>query len=349
MKILFPYNDWKGSFLKSIEQAFEKMGHEIVVSDPYTKDWALKNKFFNQIVFIKDYWREQYFKEHNKNFVKSAQKLSPDLLLTKSGGLLAPQTIKEIKASTGCKTMCIVSDNPFDPWRDKYFGLTLHLYDYILVPERIWIQNIRNVAPHSEIIFFIGGYDNQQFYPVNTKDITQLDIKKFECEISFTGGSYGDLGEGNYRARVLSQLEKYNLRIWGDRGWYNRGLQDPTLGKAYQGDRLSYEDLRKLYTICKVNINMPSPQIFTSFQPRTFDIAATKGFQIVDYRNEISNFFSEDDLVTFKNTNDLKDKITYYLNHEDEREIITENLYNKIVKDYTWENQIIDMMNKINI
>ena len=349
MKILFPYNDWAGGFLKSIEKVFIKLGNEIVVSKPTYKSWVSKNIFFNQVVFMKEYWTKKHLSEHNGSFLKSAIECKPDLLITKSGGILFPETLRKIKKKTNCKTMCIVSDNPFDSWRDKYFGLTLPYYDIILVPERIWVQNIRNVAPNSEIHFFIGGYDKEQFFPVHDEDISQKDIDTFSCDISFTGSSYGDLGEGNYRAGVLSQLDDFNLKIWGDKGWYNRGKKSSVLSKAYQGDRLSYENLRKLYSICKININMPSPMILTTFQPRVFDIAATKGFQIVDYRSEIDNFFSKDELVTFKDTNDLKDKISYYLKHEDEREIINENLYKKVVNEFTWENQIKVLMEQINI
>jgi spore maturation protein CgeB len=93
---------------------------------------------------------------------------------------------------------------------------------------------------------------------------------------------------------------------------------------------------------------MPSPQIFTGFQPRLFDIAAAKGFQIIDDREELHEYFTDDEIVIFKNIPDLKDKIRYYLDHPEKRKEKVEKLYKKVVNNFSWEKQIRKMLNIIN-
>ena len=95
---------------------------------------------------------------------------------------------------------------------------------------------------------------------------------------------------------------------------------------------------------------MPSPQIVTAFQPRTLEIAACKGFQIIDYRKDLNHFFSKDEIVTFSDINNLKEKITYFINNPDERKSYINKLYNVVVNNHSWDIRIkeyLDIISKV--
>lgn len=349
MKIAFPYNTFPGGFLKSIDTSFRKMGNDTFTLKKYqpsTLNRIIRKTKLEPLVAKAVLQKENQF---NNDFLNQILDYKPDIFINYSGGGLFPSTIKAIKENTKCVMICYIADNPCDPdpRRDQYFPMTLQYFDIFLNPEPVWDKLINNLCENPKIIRFYGGYEPENFYPIDKNTISESDRKELDCDVSFTGGSYNKSAEGAYRSGILAHLEEYNVKVWGDEGWKYRFDFMPKIKEAYQGQRLSYEKLRKLYTVSKINLNMPSPQIFTSFQPRVFDIAATKGFQIIDHSNLLSDVFKGIDVPTFKSIKELKNKIGYYLNHEKERERIKNEMYQAVKNDYTWDNQTKVLLEKI--
>ncbi|KAF5053429.1 Glycosyl transferases group 1 [anaerobic digester metagenome] len=271
------------------------------------------------------------------------------MFITFNESYLYSDTIEIIKGK-GCKTVVFVADNPFDPLRFSFFPISLKFFNVIFVHDRIWIPSITRVAPKSKIVKFIsgGGFDPKQFYPPESNSITNDEIKQLQCDISFTGESYNMRGEAGYRSDIIDLLGDFDVKLWGDDGWKTRFPYYKNLKRFYQGGRLSYDHLRKLYFVSTINLNMPSPQIFTGFQPRTFEIAACKGFQIADWREELDEWFDEDELVTFKTSQELLEKSEYFVKNPKKRLPYIEKLYKKVVNNHTWEKLMPSIMNDIN-
>ncbi len=156
------------------------------------------------------------------------------------------------------------------------------------------------------------------------------------------------------KKKLYSEHELYHsfmilvLKIWGDIGWEHEILKyHPKLKNCHTGKRLGFEALNILYQISKINLNLPNPQCIKTFQQRTFEIAGAKGFQIVDYRKDIDDYFNEDELVCFYNINDLKDKIKYFLKYPEKRKKYIENSYKKVQKEHTYEIRLKEMLGLI--
>lgn len=349
MKVAFPYSSSRAGYLKSMEKAFVQLGFETISCKKYNTSTINKSLRKLEIFSIAKHADYKRLLDYNRDIYHQLEKHKPDYFFNYSGSNLLPETVKNIRNNLGCATICFVADNPCDPLpkRDKYFPMTLQYYDILLLPELIWSKIIRNVAPRAKIIPFYGGYDSDLFYTPDNEEITDNDKTRFGCELSFTGGSYGDSPEGAYRAGILGLLTEFELKIWGDSDWKWRFPFYPKLKESYRGNRLSYNDLRKAYAISTINLNIPSPMLFTGFQPRVFEIAACKGFQIVDHTDELFDFFDKDEIVTFKNTDDLRDKIGYYLKNEPERNRIIEKMNKKTLDKFTWEKQINLLVNQL--
>lgn len=344
MRIAFPYNGWRGGFFNSIIRSFIEMGY-----DTYTCRKFNKNKMYNILLKFKIIPEINNTVNQNKYILNQITEYKPDLFFNIGGGSILPSTVDYIKNNLKCKLVCWIADNPCDPapYRDKYFAMTLKYYDKVLLPEPLWKNIMSMIAPQTEVIPFYGGYEPSNFFPINISNLSKLDVEKYSSEISFTGDSYGFSPEGVYRAGILCQLDKYSLKLWGDQGWKLRFSYYPNLKQVYMGDRLSYENLRKVYSLSKINLNIPSPQIWSGFQPRVFEIAATNSFQIIRYSEELYRIFDKDALVMFNSIKDLKDKIDYYLKNEKERIEIAQNMYNKVTSQYTWKSQVNNIIEKI--
>jgi len=349
MKILFPYNNWRGGFQTSIINACKELGHQVYCCPKYKYSSSKCEKIYHRIlrnlsVRMKKKLQIELKEKHrlasNQLLIEQIKNFKPDVFFSIIGQGYLPQTFKYIQQDLGVKTVTLVADNPCDPNRSKYFAMALRYFDVLLYPEDIWLKILDRLAPDARKIKFLGGYDPQLFFPADTGNVQDDKYKELTHDIVFTGGSYGESAEGAYRAGILGQLadEGYNVQIWGDEGWEFRKKFYPGLNGVIHTQRLPYEDLRLLLRLSKIYLNMPSPQIFTGFQSRVFEIAAARGFQIIDHSDDLYAIFG-DDFVSFRSYTDLKEKIDYYLSHPDERLRIAEKMYEVVKDDYTWKNQ----------
>jgi spore maturation protein CgeB len=345
MKIFVVTPPWIGGLFNSLSSALKNAGNNLI-QYTYKEQPSILRRFkvhnVNQIRLILDKRSIEIF---NLGLIKKVKEFEPDLFISINEAYLLPEAVSEIK-KVGCFTINFVSDNPFDPLRFSFFPITLKYYKIIFVFDRIWIPLIRNVAPKSKVIKLISGgaFDPALFYPEPYENITEEEKQKFSCDLSFTGESYNMRGEAGYRSDILEQLNKFNVKIWGDSGWEKRFKYYPGIKNFYQGERLSYDQLRKLYSLSTINLNIPSPQIFTGFQPRTFEIAACKGFQIADWREEFDEWFADDELVSFRDIPDLMEKTEFFLKNPDKRIPYIEKLFKKVSSMHTWEKRAIEIM-----
>lgn len=348
MKVLVTHSPWIGGVFVYLSNGFEKNGCQTARVVYKRQKSALRLIKIHNIPQIGTYLERKSWSIYNKQVLTCFKEFCPDLFITMNQSSLLPETVREIQKGK-CRTACFVADNPFDSNRFTYFPITLKYFDYLFVADRIWIPSIRNVAPKAKIIKTIGGggFSKELFFPLDEKMLTENDRERFSCNISFTGESYGLQAEGAYRAGILDQLGSYKLKIWGDERWKIRFPYYDSLERAYQGDRLPFDDLRKLYRLSTINLNMPAPQVLTAFQPRVLEIAACKGFQIVDWREELDELFSDDELVTFRNIPDLLEKVDFFVKNPDKRQPYIDKLYAKVWNHHTWEKRAKEMLDHI--
>jgi spore maturation protein CgeB len=108
------------------------------------------------------------------------------------------------------------------------------------------------------------------------------------------------------------------------------------------------EEMPKVFKLSKINLNMSLRSITTGIPQRVFDIMAAGGFVISNYQLEIEELFEiGKEIVVYDTLKDLKEKIRYYLEHEEEREQIAYNGYLKVKNTHSLDNKLKDMLNQI--
>ena len=96
---------------------------------------------------------------------------------------------------------------------------------------------------------------------------------------------------------------------------------------GYNGLKHRKEETVKIYNAGKINLNLHSSTFHYGINPegdfvnpRTFEIAACKGFQLLDYRSDLINLFNvNEELIAFHSLDELKDQIEYFLKNPDLR------------------------------
>jgi len=72
---------------------------------------------------------------------------------------------------------------------------------------------------------------------------------------------------------------------------------------------------------------------------------AVGGFCLTNYQSELEDYFEIGrDIEAFHNLGELKEKIEYYLKHEEARVRIAMNGYKKVRKYHTYRNRLIDIL-----
>lgn len=98
----------------------------------------------------------------------------------------------------------------------------------------------------------------------------------------------------------------------------------------------------------RINLNISLKSIYSGIPLRAFDIMGCGGFLISDFQPDFGELFQADeDYVFYTTPEDLYAKVAYYLEHEEQRERIARNGYEKVKEKHTYDcrvRQILDML-----
>lgn len=95
----------------------------------------------------------------------------------------------------------------------------------------------------------------------------------------------------------------------------------------------------------KINLNISLKSIYSGIPLRAFDIMGCKGFLISDFQADFGGIFLPDeDYVFYTTPEDLYGKIAYYLEHEEKREQIARNGYEKVKAGHTYDHRVAQIL-----
>lgn len=170
-----------------------------------------------------------------------------------------------------------------------------------------------------------------------------------------TKGHYLPAGVLHKECYALDLPKRYDVVFVGSRGyhkeWDYRPLLLDWLRDTYNrnffhfgGDGLGVvrgHDLNELYSASKVIIGdtlCPNFNYPYYISDRLFETIGRNGFVIFPYITGIRDFFTENELVTYTYGNfaELKEKIDYYLTHDDEREAIRKAGHERAKREHTY-------------
>ncbi len=113
------------------------------------------------------------------------------------------------------------------------------------------------------------------------------------------------------------------------------------------GGVASLTEMPKLFHLSKINLNMTIKPIQEGLPLRIFDILGCGGFCMTNYQPELSELFEIGrDLEAYASLEELVDKCSYYLQHEEVRQKIAQNGYKKVCERHTYLHRIKEMLQK---
>lgn len=145
------------------------------------------------------------------------------------------------------------------------------------------------------------------------------------------------------RRRALIELSKYF-----DVNVYSNSDVSDLVRVRYMGSVDYWSEMPKVFRETKINLNFTIPNIKSGIPLRVWDVLGSGGFLLTNYQAEMPYYFEEGkDLVCFDGIEDLREKVAYYLEHEEERMQIAANGYRKVAEHHTYVHRVREMLRVI--
>lgn len=252
----------------------------------------------------------------------------------------------------------------FFPWLSHLCNLTHLPYLSLIVDSPVLELYDNAIKNPCNRIFMFDKASYLEFYDKNPNCIFHLPLaanvtrtnklfnttaselkKKYEADISFIGSTYQEKCAFNqiklpeYESGYAMGIIEAQLKVYG----YN-----------FIEEILSNNFVQK-FMKCAQNIDVAANEIpiyraivaqhFLSVSLRIFDVLGCGGFLITNFQSELPDYFEiGKDLVTYESPQDLLDKCSYYLKHEDERIEIANNGYEKVKQFHTWDIRLVQLL-----
>lgn len=295
----------------------------------------------------------------NKELRELIDKEKPDILFALMfTDQLKKEVIGDISKNTNCQTIAWFCD---DSWR-------FDNYSKYWAPHFNWVTTTNSQAPakYNKI-----GYKNviKTQWACNHFLYRPLNLPKI-YDVTFVGQPHGN------RKKIIEKIKKagINIKCWG-RGWPAGRISQEEIIRIFSQSKInlnltkssgniSLKELAKFFLKRKNNksIQIDNPRHwidnFKSFlgkrreqiKGRNFEIPGCGGFLITGDADNLRDYYEDGkEIVIYKDTKDLIEKIKYYLEHDEEREAIAKAGYEHTLRDHTYEKRFNEIFKTIGL
>jgi spore maturation protein CgeB len=123
------------------------------------------------------------------------------------------------------------------------------------------------------------------------------------------------------RLEMMARLASFDPHVWGDPGW--KSLEDR--GVSYRGRAAHGDELTKIYSAARVQIDIGRIYQSDIVTMRVFDVLACGGFLLAEHSEALESCFDIGvELESWRSPEELESKVAYYLENSSEREAIAQ-------------------------
>jgi len=316
------YMDDKGW---AFDCAFQRLGFY-----PQTFFYRKMGKF--AFIERKKYFKYPWLSYMNNRLLELVQRTKPDILFLSRGETIRPETLWKIRKKTQTLIVNVFTDNPL------YIGKfeTIEPCHYFFVKDTYVRDTLRKAGLNN--VWYLPQCTNADVFKPYVLDEKEKEL--FGAEVSLVGSQYA------YRLNMVKELAGYNLSLWG-RGWSK--VSDKRLLQAVRGGDIRGSKKARVFSGSAISLNPHHPlNDIRGTNSRTFDIAACRGFQLSDDKEDLRDLLKvNEEIVCFKTVDELKKLIDYYLSHPDERLQLAEAGHRRVLRDHTYDNRAREILDII--
>ncbi len=281
---------------------------------------ALRN-LGHQVIFFESFNRSAYgdFAELNRKFLEKVQAEKPDIILCVLLGYeIWLETLQLVREGTNA---IIINWSTDDSWKyeqfSRFIAPAFHLYA-TTYPDAI-AKSKRD------------GHDNFVLtqWAANAENLAEpLPAAQCRYPVSFIGTSYGN------RPKWISDLAEQGVKV-------------ECFGHGWENGSVPAEEIPKIMRNSIISLNFgDSGVVMRGFVPgrsrqikaRIFEVPGAGGFLMTESAEGLDRFYRiNEEIAVFEGVSDLAKKITYFIEHPEERDRIAMAGYLRTRGEHTYE------------
>jgi len=307
-------------------KALGYLGHETIFFND--GKYMIPGRFRSQFPFLHQWDLDQL----NRSLVDLARQQKPDCCLIVGGQNILPQTVSRIK-EMGIPIVLWTTDVPVE---FKNVLDSARYYDHLFCAgsEALDIFHSKGFTDVSWVPFACDTHFHQRI------PLSDSERKKYAKDIVFVGSYYPN------RASLLEGISDFDLGVWGPY-WQRLSAGSPLKNKAIN-IKMNYDQWVKIFNASKINIvvhyqdgKVPCHQA----SPKLFEAMACGCFVLTDRQKDAQALFKDKEhLVFFDDQKDLRSKIQYYLEREDERKRIAQAGFTEVTSKHRYQDRIKNIL-----
>jgi spore maturation protein CgeB len=326
---------WGGShpISRYTARGFKQLGHETEFLDfaPFYSGYQALAEV------TKDQRAEHRLKQEllrllGETIIARVRDFKPDLVFAMAQSPVAPPLLKALKAEVPLVAYWFVEEfQVLTYWQE----LAPEVDVFFTLQKEPFFTELKNRGVKNFACLPLAA-DLEAYHPM---ELTPEEKRHFGSAVSFVGAGYYN------RRQFFQGLTDFDFKIWGSE-W----VLNSSLGSCIQNQaaRVSEEDSNKIFNATRINLNLHSSPFHAGINPqgdylnpRVFDLAGCGAFQLVDWRSHLSEFFIPDkEVAVFTSLAECREKISFYLAHDDERRQMAAAARERVLKEHTYAKRL---------
>jgi spore maturation protein CgeB len=272
---------------------------------------------------------EAWSRKANLELLQLADQLQPDLILVIGTEGVRPGTLAQIKVRVPHSLLyCIYPDSPHNLDNERINCLPF--FERVTTSSPAWVDAFERLGAR-RVHYLPFAADTHLHRPA-----TQEARRDLQHDVVFIGTWR------NEREEFLEQLADFDLCLWGSDYWQRRTRAGSPLRARWGGRSIMGEEFAAVSSASKIMLNIVDAATWPGPNMRTFEQAACRAFSLVTRSPAVLELFREGrEIECFDTIAEAREKITYYLAHEEERKRIANAGYDLIVNGgHTYEARV---------
>ncbi|MCJ8344956.1 glycosyltransferase [bacterium] len=320
-----------GTFSYALQEAGAQVKEFRVI--PFSNlNWSLRKKACSVLLDLENSSPQLAIKrgqEVTKSFLEWIKKDQFDGFFTREPFTMLPEQLKELSKSVKIRVLWL-SWSPGRKQGPAYHDYLKH-FTHIFLIDKLGVQELKK-----------EGY-NAYYLPLALSDFCiDESVQKKQKSVGFIGTIYPD------RMKLLSRLAEHDFSFWSPNFEAGTKIMYPQMCDFYRGVAWGEKMLDALASI-QVLVNpvhrgymMGIEDDVTNF--RNFESIGSHTFQISEDKPAIREIFEEDEIAYYSSTEDLMEKLDYYLKHEEIQKNMLKKARKKVLKSHLYSHRMQEIL-----
>lgn len=330
MRIHYTGTEWQGATSTNIKQELESLRHEVAFFDyrPPRKVRMLQNIVL-RLSRRQEEARYGFHKKRSEEWLASVTASRPDLILIEDAPTILAEYVSRASALK-VPIYCYVVSPPYSTVGGEVFLNFAHA-DEVFCIDREWMHYINYFYPRTLHHLPLAGSEHD-FHPIAGG--------KKRYDAVFVGSAPGQTPDGLLRAKLAAGIpERFRVGVFGS-GWRYWTRYFPILEKRIDpGGPPDAKRVNEIYNQAKIMVNFHSTGHTTSISSRTFEIALSGGFQVVDPRDDLFTLFPRNSFPLFRTPDELNRAIEHWVRRDAERDARAARAREHALAHHTWRHR----------